>query len=77
MDGGGAYQERCAAGPCSYKQGKTGNVKVGGVWEGPYKHEEELFTEADSSLEQAPRKVVESPSLEIFKTLPAYLCNLL
>lgn len=44
MDDGGAYQERCAAGSCSYKQGKTGNVKVGGTWEGPYKHKEELLT---------------------------------
>lgn len=79
MDGGGAYEERRAAGPCSYKQGRTGNTKLGGTWEGRYEPEEDLpCREDDSTLEQAPRKVVEFPSLEIVKThLDAYPCYLL
>jgi len=45
----------------------------------PAEHEEELLpSEGDGALEQLPREVVESPSLEIFKTrLDKVLCSLL
>jgi len=45
----------------------------------PSEHEEELLpSEGDGALEQAAQEVVESPSLEIFKTcLDKVLCCLL
>ena len=45
----------------------------------PAEHEEELLpSEGDGALAQAAREVVESPSLEIFKThLNKVLCSLL
>ena len=45
----------------------------------PSEHEELLHSEGDRALEQAAQgEVVESPSLEIFKTrLDAVLCSLL
>jgi len=45
----------------------------------PSEHEEEFLpSEGDGALEQAAREVVESPSLEIFKTcLDKILCSLL
>ena len=45
----------------------------------PSEHEEELLpSEGDRPLEQAPREVVEFPSLETFKTcLDKVLCSLL
>ena len=45
----------------------------------PHKHEKELLCfEGDRALEQAARVVVESPSLEIFRTCPkTFLCNVL
>jgi len=45
----------------------------------PSEHEEEfLHSEGDGALEQVAREVVESPSLEIFKTrLDKVLCSLL
>lgn len=54
-------------------------MKLGGTWEGRYEPEEDLpCREDDSTLEQAPRKVVKFPSLEIVKThLDAYPCYLL
>ena len=47
--------------------------------EDPSEHEEELLhSEGDGALEQVPREVVESPSLEIFRThLDKVLCSLL
>jgi len=45
----------------------------------PPEHEEViLYFEGDGALEQLPRGVVESPSLETFKScLDMFLCNLL
>jgi len=47
--------------------------------EDPSEHEEEFLpSEGDGALEQVPREVVESPSLEIFRThLDKVLCSLL